>query len=443
MKVAFVNQPIDTILPPNQNSVGLCTYWMARALAPSADVLVYALGNNHHLQIPSDPSGIGFRFFPATRKDLLRFKMKKKLAGLFPHSEPTSTSSWLFPDYGEQVARDLQAQGCDVIHLQHCSQYAPLIRALNPGAKIVLHLHSEWFPQSDAKELNSRLQSVDLVTTVGGYVTGRIKRRFPAVRERCETIYNGIDPEEFPYEKNYGASRLRAVKRILYSGAVSPHKGLHLLMDAFVKVSQRYPRVALEVVGPIGNYPIQESFDVTDRSLFKSVAPFYVTGAWPKLKSRVFAGGNGMYLNQLRSSLPAELSDKVTFPGMFQRAELINRYYNADIFVFPPIWDEGFGLPPMEAMAAGLPVVATRSGTLPETVVDGETGILVEKNDSDELADALLVLLSNADQRERMGKAGRRRALEHFTSHRIAQQISTRYRALCSPDLSTVLVRLS
>ena len=54
-----------------------------------------------------------------------------------------STSQWLYPGYSRRVAVDLRQQGCDVIHLQHCSQYAPIIHAHNPRAKIVLHLHAE------------------------------------------------------------------------------------------------------------------------------------------------------------------------------------------------------------------------------------------------------------------------------------------------------------
>jgi glycosyltransferase involved in cell wall biosynthesis len=61
--------------------------------------------------------------------------------------------------------------------------------------------------------------------------------------------------------------------------------------------------------------------------------------------------------------------------------------------LFEPIWDEGFGLPPVEAMAAGLPVVTSRSGTVPETLMDGVTGFVVEKNNVEELAQALLLLL--------------------------------------------------
>ena len=434
MKIAFVNQPIDTIIPPNQNSVGACTYWVARPLAQSAEVLVYGLTDNHGDPTDlGDAAGIDFRFFRATAMDKLLFSVQKKIARLFPRSTPISTSRWLFPDYGRQVALDLRHQNCDVIHLQHCSQYAPLIRALNPRAKIVLHLHAEWFSQSNPAVLADRLSAVDLVTTVGNYVTDKTRRTFPLIAGRCETTYNGIDAQEFSRDKDYQASRLRRIKRILYSGAVSPHKGLHVLLDAFVTVARQDPNVVLEIVGPIGNYPIEENFDLRDRETIRSLAPFYTTTFWSLVRSKLLrrpADREG-YLRYLKASLPDDVAHRVSFLGMIPRSELVDRYYTADIFAFAPIWDEGFGLPPMEAMAAGLPVVTSRSGTVAETVIDGKTGYLVEKNNAEELALALLALLKDEDRREAMGRAGRLRALGRFSWDSIAEGMHRRYETLC------------
>jgi glycosyltransferase involved in cell wall biosynthesis len=434
MKIAFVSQPIDTIIPPYQNSVGACTYWVARLLAQSAEVVVYGLTDNHENLAPmAEESGIDFRFFPATGWDKRLYAIQRQLAKFFSRSTPISTSRWLFPDYGRQVAEDLSKQGCDVIHLQHCSQYAPQIRALNPKAKIVLHLHAEWFSQSNPTVLADRLDAVDLVTTVGDYVTDKTKRTFPVVAGRCETTYNGIDAREFSRDKDYSASRQRRMKRILYSGAVSPHKGLHVLLEAFVPVARQYPDVLLDIVGPIGNYPIEENFDLRDRQTIRTLAPFYATNPWSALRSKLLRRGVDRegYLRYLKASLPADVAERVSFLGMIPRSELVDRYYAADIFAFAPIWNEGFGLPPVEAMAAGLPVVTSRSGTVVETVVEGKTGFLVEKNNPAELTEALLVLLKDDDRREAMGRAGRRRALGYFSWNAIAEGMRTRYQTLC------------
>ena len=181
MKIAIVSQPLDTVMPPYQNSVGACTYGVALPLSESAEVLIYALQDDREgsAALPAERN-INFRFFAATRLDRFLFSIQKKAAKLFHRSSPISTSKWLFPSYGRMVARDLKKQRCDVIHLQHCSQYAPIIRAANPDARIVLHLHAEWFSQSDRTVLTNRLASVDLITTVGNYITKKTKRISPS-----------------------------------------------------------------------------------------------------------------------------------------------------------------------------------------------------------------------------------------------------------------------
>lgn len=446
MKIAFVNQPIDTIIPPNQNSVGACTLGAAQSLAHSADVLVYGLKDNHPGLADLAPGHpIEFRFIPSTWNDRLLFSAQKKYAKLFRRSSPISTSQWLYPSYGRRVALDLQQQKCDVIHLQHCSQYAPIIHACNPQAKIVLHLHAEWFSQTNPLLLAHRLRAVDLLTTVGGYVTEKTKRTFPFIANRCETTYNGVDMEEFHREKDYAEARNRVAKRILYCGAVSPHKGLHVLFDAFVRLARQYPEVGLDVVGPIGNYPIEENFDLNDAGSIKAVAPYYATSRLSLIESKLRRNGSTRsgYLDYLEASLPADVAGKVSILGMIPRQQLLDLYYSSDVFVFPPIWNEGFGLPPVEAMAAGLPVVATRSGTVVETVVDGVTGILIEKNNSEQLARSLLNLVRDDVARETMGRAGRQRVQEQFTWSRVAEGMDRRYRALCQQETVTSPARFN
>jgi glycosyltransferase involved in cell wall biosynthesis len=439
MKIAFVSQPIDTVIPPYQNSVGTCTLGAARKLARYADILVYGLKDNH--RNPAPPlagSGVNFRFLPSTLRDRILFDAQHKYARLFHRITPISTSSWLFPDYGRQVAVDLQREGCDIIHLQHCSQYAPIIRTLNPKAKIVLHLHAEWFSQIDPAVIATRLQAVDLLTTVGDYVTEKTRRTFPSIARRCATTYNGVDIQEFPRDADYHAGRKRKVKRILYCGAVSPHKGVHVLFEAFALVARQYPDVHLDVVGPLGSYPIEETFDLQDAETIKMVAPFYVTHRWPLIRSVLnhHRSSKSEYLTYLETNLPPDVAGKVSVLGMIPRQELLDRYYSSDVFAFPPIWNEGFGLPPVEAMAAGLPVVATRSGTLEETIADGQTGILVEKNHAGELARGLLLLVKDDARREAMGRAGRRRVLKHFTWSRVAAGMIARYEQLCAGEIS-------
>jgi glycosyltransferase involved in cell wall biosynthesis len=114
-----------------------------------------------------------------------------------------------------------------------------------------------------------------------------------------------------------------------------------------------------------------------------------------------------------------DLRKQVTFLGTIPRRALMERYRRADVFCLPSR-QEGFGIVFLEAMACGKPVVAARVSAVPETVVDGETGLLVDPNDSEALARALAVLLSDPKRRRVLGEAGRRR-VEQYRADRVAE----------------------
>ena len=100
--------------------------------------------------------------------------------------------------------------------------------------------------------------------------------------------------------------------------------------------------------------------------------------------------------------------------GWLTPAETIRACAEAQIVVVPSIWHEPFGLVAVEAMAAGRPVVASRSGGLADIIADGETGVLVPPGDPAALADAIARLIEDPDTRARMGAAGRRRAEQGY-----------------------------
>jgi glycosyltransferase involved in cell wall biosynthesis len=433
MKVAFVNQAIDTIIPPGQNSVGACTYGVVNILAKSCDVVVYGAKYGNRAQgTEVSANGVRYKFFTTARSDRWLFEARTKYSWVAPSAPPMSTSSLLFPSFARQVAMDLQREACDIIHIQHCSQCVPIIREYNPRAKIVLHLHAEWFSQGDSRIFERRLQDVDLVTAVSGYVAEKTRRDFPSIADRCEVLYNGIDSREFVRAKDYRVSQDKP-KRILYAGAISPHRGLHILLEAFKIVVKRYPNVRLDLVGPEGNYALQDTFDIRDGALRKSVAPYYAFKPLSFLKAKLFPSplNRGTYRSYLEGMIPAEVAERVTFHGLVRhRAELIEHYYAGDIFVLPSICNDSFGIPVVEAMAAGSPVVASRSGGVVETVRDRDTGFIVEKNDPEQLAYTLLRLLEDGELRERMGRAGRERALSRFTWDMVAETMLLRYRSL-------------
>ncbi|NET35113.1 MAG: tetratricopeptide repeat protein [Cyanothece sp. SIO1E1] len=420
LRVAFVNQYCDTVLPPFQNSVGACTYGIIRPLAEGCNVITYGIKRSEKLESNYYAQGVHYRFLsplPLDRWLFKHFRKYQKFIKFFNRgmAPPPSFSRWVFPLYGRAVAKDLVLQQCNVIHFQHTSQYIPMVRALNPTAKIVLTLHSELFTQHHPATFERRLRQVDFVTCVSDCITEKTRQNFPQIADRCQTIYNGIETGEFAREPDYKQARQRPIKRLLYAGAVSPQKGVHTLLDAFQIVVQTYPDVQLDIVGPQGTVPVEETFPIDDPALVTSLKPFYAVN----------------YMTYLKSQLTPDIAAKVSFPGMIARSKLIDRFFDADIFVFPPVWDEGFGIPPVEAMAAGTPVVATRSGAIVETVEHGKTGFLVAKNDAPALAAAILQLLEQDDLRVSMGQAARHRALTHFTWEQAADTTLQLYQALC------------
>ncbi len=107
--------------------------------------------------------------------------------------------------------------------------------------------------------------------------------------------------------------------------------------------------------------------------------------------------------------------------------EELVRLYNRNQILVSPSLHEGFGLPAVEAMACGVPVVATRAGALSEIIEDGVTGVLVPPADADALAQALRRLLADPELCHRMGQAGRERVLKNFTWRRTAERMAQVY----------------
>jgi len=109
-------------------------------------------------------------------------------------------------------------------------------------------------------------------------------------------------------------------------------------------------------------------------------------------------------------------------------AEMPRLYSEVDLVVYPSVEAEPFGLVPVEAMAAGLPVVVTRCGGLPESVRDGATGFVVPPDDPIALADAMAAIIADPGLARRMGAAGRARALASFRLQSYLDVLEARYR---------------
>lgn len=133
-------------------------------------------------------------------------------------------------------------------------------------------------------------------------------------------------------------------------------------------------------------------------------------------KARLVIAGQGVEEVNLRA-LAAELgvTDSVVWLGHLPRQEMEQHFDSAWVQVVPSLWAEPFGNVSTEAMMRGTAVVASNVGAQPEIVSNGTTGFLVPPNNVDALTEALLRLLINPTLAEQMGRAGRERALTHFS----------------------------
>jgi glycosyltransferase involved in cell wall biosynthesis len=122
------------------------------------------------------------------------------------------------------------------------------------------------------------------------------------------------------------------------------------------------------------------------------------------------------------------LEDAVTFTGNISYDEMIRLYGTAEIAVVPSLY-EGFSLPAIQAMAAGLPLVCTRAGAVPEVAgTHGETALIVPPGDAGALAGALKQLLGDENLRRHLSKNGLQRVLDQFTWAAMAKQTAEQYR---------------
>jgi glycosyltransferase involved in cell wall biosynthesis len=138
------------------------------------------------------------------------------------------------------------------------------------------------------------------------------------------------------------------------------------------------------------------------------------------------AGGRGWGEEDLEGRAAAlGLAGRVLWLGRVAEEDLPALYSGAEVFAFPSLY-EGFGLPPLEAMACGVPVVTSGAGSLPEVV--GEAALVVDPGDADSIRDGLAALLADPERRRRLREAGLARAAG-FSWQRAAERTLAVYRA--------------
>jgi glycosyltransferase involved in cell wall biosynthesis len=141
----------------------------------------------------------------------------------------------------------------------------------------------------------------------------------------------------------------------------------------------------------------------------------------------VIAGGRGwLYDGVFRRVEELSLEDDVLFLGYVAEEHLPALYCLADLLVFPSLY-EGFGLPPLEAMACGTPVITSNSSSLPEVV--GEAGLMVPAQDPEALAETIAMVLADPGLREDLVRKGLSRASE-FTWQAAGEKLLAIYQGL-------------
>jgi glycosyltransferase involved in cell wall biosynthesis len=267
--------------------------------------------------------------------------------------------------------RALRRERFSIVHLHFGGRAAPLLVRSGGRTRIVLHLHYDGAEAGRTGPIRVRPWMADQVVALSRAVASNVVGMTPRV------VYYGIETP--------GQARQRRETPLLIGTAsrLVPIKGVVYLIRALALLRQELSGVRLEIAGA-----------GPERELLEEEA--YRLG----------------------------LCDVVSFVG-WQR-DIWPWLARWDVFVQPSL-GEGFGMAALEAMAAGLPVVATAAGGLPELIEDGCTGYVVPPADVTALAGRLRDLLLDADRRRAMGAAGRARVRQQFSAGRMAADVTAIY----------------
>ncbi len=205
-------------------------------------------------------------------------------------------------------------------------------------------------------------------------------------KERIEVIYLSADANFGPVRDRQAIAKIMdrysvREKFILYLGGFARHKNVERLVRAFYKFSlSSDDKWQLVLAGKLPEEKIENADDWTTNEPVR------------KVKSLVTKLG---------------LDAKVIFTGFVPEEDLPTLYSAANVFVFPSLY-EGFGLPPLEAMACGTPVVASNASSLPEVI--GDAGVLVNPLSTNEIASAMGSIIKSKSRQQDMSCKGVKRA---------------------------------
>jgi len=166
-------------------------------------------------------------------------------------------------------------------------------------------------------------------------------------------------------------------------------------------------------VGSAGLLPFNQISLLDDDPHVAALRLFYGRGLVSRIRRQVFEARNG-YLDAIRAAVPPVTLDRIEFHGPLEYMDLPALYRRARLLAAPSLCEEPFGLPLAEAMASGLPVVASRAGGMAGIVEDRVTGRLVERGDVNGLAQTMIAMLRDPTMLSGMGHASRHSAVSRF-----------------------------
>jgi phosphatidylinositol alpha-1,6-mannosyltransferase len=255
--------------------------------------------------------------------------------------------------------------------------------------RVLLATQARW------ERLNTR--RADLVLVTSRYSADVALREYGVSPDRLAVVPEAIDLEAWDGQFARAPRRPRRGPVVLSVARMYPRKRLADLLRAGVILRSGIPDAQIRIVG---------------------------------------RGPEWDTLMRLHAELA--LGDSVQLLGDLSREELAEEYVNANLFCLPSV-QEGFGIVFLEAMAAGLPVVACRAAAIPEVVSDGLTGVLTAPRDPAALAAAVQALLRDPVRARALGAGGRER-VESFTLRRVAERFLDAIRSKAQvPSRSTLL----
>lgn len=303
--------------------------------------------------------------------------------------------------YIQQVLRQLDSFDPDIIQIENRPRYVLAVRAARPAARIWLNLHSTTFIHSghiSKRALKQAMRECEIILVNSRYLYNQVARAAPECKKRIVVNPLGVDQERFISRWSQAGKQQYLELRqdqgwedrqlILFAGRLIPLKGVHHLLHAVPHVIRKYPRALFVIVGGA-------SYGRTRKT---------------------------NYIRRLEQ-LGRRYPQHVRFIPYVSHEEMPRWYGAADLAVVPSVRRESFGLVNVEAMASGVPVIATRVGGIQEVVQHQITGVLMRPNRiGPQLVRALNQLLGDEQLRERMGRAGAELVGNSFTWRQMAER---------------------